>query len=453
MVNKVLIANRGEIAVRIIRACRELGIASVAVHSTADAESRHVTLADEAVCIGPPASAESYLNVPMIMSAIEVTGADAVHPGYGFLAENARFAEICEDSGFTFIGPTADQIRRMGDKAVAREAMKEAGVPIVSGSDGVVPDEAEAARVAAEIGYPVMIKAKDGGGGKGMRVAHDEDSLYTGLRMAKAEAEAAFGSGAVYVERFVAHPRHVEIQLLGDGRGNVVHLFERDCSIQRRHQKLLEEAPSPAVDDDLRTRMGEAAVTGTRSIDYRGVGTMEFLLAPDGQFYFMEMNTRLQVEHPVTEAITGIDLVKAQIRVASGEKLWLSQDDISMSGHAFEIRINAEDPDLDFRPAPGRLHRFEVPGGPKVRIDTHVYAGYDIPPFYDSLIAKLIVHGQDRDAARQRLFRCFREFVIEGVPTTLTFHERMIEDPRFISGRFDTSFVETMRSPTTPAGA
>ncbi len=453
MFKKILIANRGEIAVRVIRACRELGIPSVAVHSTADAESFHVRLADESVCIGPPATAESYLNVPMIMSAAAISGADAVHPGYGFLAENARFAAICEESGITFIGPEPDQIRQMGDKALARETMKAAGVPIVPGSEGVLRDVEAAAGLAEQIGYPVILKAKDGGGGKGMRVAKDRGSLLNGFQMAQAEAEAAFGSRALYLEKYLVEPRHVEIQILGDGQGNVVHLFERDCSIQRRHQKLLEEAPSPAVGEALRTRMGRAAVEGARRIRYRGAGTMEFLLAPGGEFYFMEMNTRLQVEHPVTEMITGVDLVKAQIRVAAGEPLWLKQADLSIRGHAIECRVNAEDPDQAFRPAPGRVTAFHPPGGPGVRVDSQVYSGYEIPPFYDSLIAKLIVHAADREAALARLRRCLDEFVIEGVPTTLPFHRRVLEDARFTSGRFDTSFIEKMSArEAAPAG-
>ncbi len=446
MLKKVLIANRGEIAVRIIRACRELGIETVAVYSTADASSLHVSLADDAICIGPHPASESYLNIPMIMSAIEVSEADAVHPGYGFLAENVRFAEICEDSGITFIGPTAEQIRRMGDKAVARDTMKAAGVPIVPGSDGVVADVATARKVAAEIGYPVMIKAKDGGGGKGMRIATGEDVLEARFDMARTEAEAAFGSGAVYLERFVTRPRHVEIQVLGDGQGDAVHLFERDCSIQRRHQKLLEEAPSPAVDDELRERMGHAAVEGARAIDYRGAGTMEFLLTPDGEFFFMEMNTRLQVEHPVTEMVTGVDLVHAQIRVASGEPLWLRQSDVTISGHAIECRINAEDPARDFRPTPGRITSLALPGGPGVRIDSHIYAGYEIPPFYDSLVGKLIVHAPTREEACRRLARALGEYAIEGISTTIGFHREVATHARFRSGELDTSFVESMAS-------
>jgi len=443
-VKKVLVANRGEIAVRIIRAVREQGMQAVAIHSTADATSRHVSMADEAICIGPPAAAESYLNVPMIMSALEVSGADAVHPGYGFLAENARFAEITEDHGITFIGPTPDQIRQMGDKAVARDAMKAAGVPIVPGSEGIIDTVDEARTVAGEVGYPVMIKAKDGGGGKGMRVVHDPDGIEKAFNMARAEAEAAFGSGAVYIERFIQNPRHVEIQLLGDGRGEVVHLFERDCSIQRRHQKLVEEAPSPAVDDALRSRMGEAAVEGARAIGYRGAGTMEFLLTPDGEFFFMEMNTRLQVEHPVTEYITGVDLVHAQLQVARGEGLGFTQDDLRIDGHAIECRINAEDPDRDFRPSPGRVAQLILPGGPGVRVDTHTYPGYEIPPFYDSLVGKLIVHAATRAAAIDRLARALDEFEIDGVPTTIPFHRRVVRDRRFREGTFDTSFLEGM---------
>ncbi len=450
MFKKILIANRGEIAVRIIRACRELEIPSVAVHSTADRDSLHVRLADESVCIGPAPTHESYLNVPMIMSAAEQLGADAIHPGYGFLSENARFAEICEDSGITFIGPTPEQIRRMGDKALARETMKTAGVPVVPGSEGVLGSVDEASALADRIGYPVILKAKDGGGGKGMRVATDRASVVNGYQMAKAEAEAAFGSGALYLEKYLVNPRHVEIQILGDGQGNVVHLFERDCSIQRRHQKLLEEAPSPAVDEKLRAAMGAAAIDGAKRILYRGAGTMEFLLTPDQGFFFMEMNTRLQVEHPVTEMIAGVDLVKAQIRVAAGERLWLRQEDLSIRGHAVECRINAEDPDQAFRPAPGRVTTFLPPGGPGVRVDSQLYGGYDIPPYYDSLVAKLIVHAADREAALARLRRSLHEFVIEGVPTTLTFHRRVLDDERFRSGHFDTSFIENLAP--APAG-
>jgi len=441
---KVLVANRGEIAVRVIRACRELGIRTVAIHSTADATSHHVALADESICIGPPAAADSYLNIPMIMSAAEVTHADAVHPGYGFLAENVRFAEIVEDSGITFIGPTPEQIRTMGDKSVAKQTMQAAGVPVVPGSDGVVESTDAARAVASRLGYPIMIKAKDGGGGKGMRVATDEASLEAGLAMAQAEATAAFGSGAVYLERYVPNPRHVEIQLLGDGKGRVIHLFERDCSIQRRHQKLVEEAPSPALTPELRARMGRAAVEGAASMRYRGAGTMEFLLSPDREFYFMEMNTRLQVEHPVTEMITGVDLVEAQLRVAAGEALWLRQEDVRMSGHAIEVRVNAEDPDHAFRPSPGKIQSLALPGGPGVRVDTHVYRGYEIPPFYDSLIGKLIVHAADRERACRRLERALQEFVVGGVLTTIPFHQRVLQNDRFRRGEVDTHFVDDL---------
>jgi acetyl-CoA carboxylase biotin carboxylase subunit len=380
------------------------------------------------------------------MSALEITEADGVHPGYGFLSENPRFAEIVEDAGITFIGPTPDQIRRMGDKALARDTMRAAGVPVVPGSEGIVESAEDARRVAAEVGYPVIIKAKDGGGGKGMRVAQGPDAIDTGFRMARAEAEAAFGSGAVYIERFVLHPRHVEIQVLGDGRGNVVHLFERDCSIQRRHQKLVEEAPSPAVDEALRAQMGAAAVEGAAAIQYRGAGTMEFLLSPEGEFFFMEMNTRLQVEHPVTEMITGMDLVEAQLRVAAGEGLWLSQEDVTVSGHAIECRINAEDPSAEFRPAPGRVAGLQLPGGPGVRVDTHIYPGYEVPPFYDSLIAKLIVWGKDRETACARLRGALDEFVVEGFPTTIPFHQIVARDEHFLAGTVDTSFLEKLRA-------
>ncbi|HWC07363.1 MAG TPA: acetyl-CoA carboxylase biotin carboxylase subunit [Gemmatimonadota bacterium] len=442
MFRKVLIANRGEIALRVIRACRMLGLKNVAVHSEADADALHVRFADEAVCVGPAASAHSYLNIPRLIAAAEITGADAVHPGYGFLAESAEFAEICGESNLVFIGPTPEQIRRMGDKAQARRLMSEAGVPIVPGSPGAMDDTRLARRIGEEIGFPVLVKAAAGGGGKGMRVARDATELDRAFPQARREAEAAFGDGRVYVEKFLERPRHVEIQVLGDARGKVVHLGERDCSAQRRHQKLLEEAPSPAVDEDLRRRMGEAAVRGAERIGYLGAGTMEFLLAADGSFYFMEMNTRIQVEHPVTELVTGEDLVLRQLTIAAGEPLEITQDAVEFRGHAIECRINAEDPERNFMPAPGTITSFHQPGGPGVRVDTAAYHSYRIPPHYDSLIAKLLTHGADRDQAVARMRVALDEFVIEGIPTTIPLHRRLIDDPAFLHGELHTRFVE-----------
>ncbi len=438
MFGKILVANRGEIALRIMRACEELGIATVAVHSEADTEALHVKFADEAVCVGPPPSAQSYLDIKAILGACEVTGAEAVHPGYGFLAENADFAEICDAHGLVFIGPSADMMRKMGDKAEARRRMVEAGVPVVPGSDGIVEDEDQAVAVAEEIGYPVMIKASAGGGGKGMRTVADRDELLANLTLASAEAEGAFGNGAVYIEKLVIDPRHVEFQILGDRHGNVVHLGERDCSIQRRHQKLIEESPSPAMTPELRRAMGEAAKEGARGIGYESAGTIEFLLDSRGDFYFMEMNTRIQVEHPVTELVTGVDLIKEQIKIAAGEPMTLTQDQLHLRGHAIECRINAEDPDRDFAPSPGKVTDFYVPGGPGIRVDTHVYTGYMIPPHYDSMIAKLLAHGNTRDEAIARMRRALSEFVILGVATTIPFHEQMMTDPDFVSGSFNT---------------
>jgi len=447
---KVLIANRGEIALRVIRACRELGIRTVAVYSEADRESLHVRFADEDVCIGPPAARESYLNIPRIIAAAEVTGADAIHPGYGFLAENAEFSEICERSGLTFIGPTPQQIRLMGDKAAARRTMKEVGVPIVPGTDAIGdPDEALAqARV---IGFPVLIKAAAGGGGKGMRVAQDADEFERQYSMARNEAAAAFGDDTVYVEKYLARPRHIEFQILGDSHGRVVHLGERDCSIQRRHQKLLEEAPSPALTPELRAEMGDAAVRGAKAIDYVGAGTIEMLLNDDHSFYFMEMNTRIQVEHPVTEMCTGFDLVKEQIRAAAGLPLSMPERPIHLRGHAIECRINAEDPARNFAPSPGTVAAFHAPGGPGVRVDTHVYAGYRVPPFYDSLLMKLIVHGSTRDEAIARMKRALSETVIEGVHTTIPFLQAVMDHPAFVAGEVDTKFLERMMSERTAA--
>lgn len=442
MFKKVLIANRGEIALRIIRACRELGIATVAVFSDADTQSLHVRFADEDVCIGPAKSQESYLDPKRIISAAEVTNADAIHPGYGFLAENADFAEICESCDIKFIGPSSETIRLMGDKALAKDTMRRAGVPVIPGSDGVVESEEEALKLCYEIGFPVIIKASLGGGGKGMRIAANEAELKKGFPMARLEAEAAFGSPEVYVEKYIAEPRHIEIQILGDSFGQVIHLGERDCSLQRRHQKLLEESPSPIMDEKLRNRMGSAAVKGAANVKYESAGTVEFLVDHGKNFYFMEMNTRIQVEHPVTEEVTDVDLIKEQIRLACGEKLNLSQDDIHLKGHAIECRINAEDPDKGFLPAPGKIESFHVPGGHGIRVDTHAYAKYAIPPYYDSMIAKLIAHGKTREEAILKARRALDEFIIEGIPTTIDFHKRILADQRFISGQFTTSLIE-----------
>jgi acetyl-CoA carboxylase biotin carboxylase subunit len=440
---KVLIANRGEIALRVIRACKELGIRTVAVYSEADRESLHVRFADEDVCIGPPPARESYLNIPRIIAAAEITGADAIHPGYGFLAENAEFSEICERSEITFIGPTPQQIRLMGDKAAARRTMKEVGVPIVPGTDAIAdPDEALAE--ARQIGFPVLIKAAAGGGGKGMRVAKDADDFERQYTMARNEAAAAFNDDTVYIEKYLARPRHIEFQILGDQHGRVIHLGERDCSVQRRHQKLIEEAPSPALSPELRTRMGEAAVRGAKAIDYVGAGTIEMLLNEDGSFYFMEMNTRIQVEHPVTEMTTGFDLVKEQIRAAAGLPLSIPDRAIYLRGHAIECRINAEDPARSFAPSPGQITTFHPPGGPGVRVDTHVYAGYRVPPFYDSLLAKLIVHASTRTEAIARMRHSLTSFVVEGVHTTIPFLITVMDHPDFIAGEVDTKFLERM---------
>jgi acetyl-CoA carboxylase biotin carboxylase subunit len=437
---KVLIANRGEIALRIIRACNELGVRTVAVYSEADRESLHVRFADEDVCIGPPAAAESYLNIPRIIAAAEVTGAEAIHPGYGFLAENAEFSEICSRSHLTFIGPTPRQIRAMGDKATARRTLMDVGVPTVPGSPSVVGDVEEARRMAEEVGFPVMIKASAGGGGKGMRIAQSADEFDKLFTAARTEAKAAFGDGGVYIERCLVRPRHVEIQVFGDTHGRVTHLGERDCSIQRRHQKLVEEAPSPALTPELRAQMGDAAVEAARAIEYVGAGTIEFLLDQDGSFYFIEMNTRIQVEHPVTEVTTGLDLVKEQIRVAAGEPLSIP-DVVEHRGHAIEFRINAEDPDRGFSPSPGTIQTFHPPGGPGVRLDTHVYAGYTVPPHYDSLLAKLIVSADTRTEAIVRARHVLEEFVVEGVATTLPFLRRIVVDDAFVRGDVDTGFV------------
>jgi acetyl-CoA carboxylase biotin carboxylase subunit len=442
MFNKVLIANRGEIALRIIRACRELGVQTVAVYSEADRESLHVRFADDDVCIGPPPGRQSYLRIPNLIAAAEITGADAIHPGYGFLAENADFADTCKSSNIVFIGPTGEQIRQMGDKATARRLAKEAGVPTVPGSPDTLEDLDQALGIAAEIGYPVIIKATAGGGGKGMRIAHDADQFSEVFNLAQNEALAAFGNGAVYVEKYLARPRHVEIQVMGDNHGRVAHMGERDCSVQRRHQKLIEESPSPGLTPELRRAMGDAAVKLSSAIGYSGAGTIEFLLDSDGSFYFMEMNTRIQVEHPVTEMVTSFDLVKEQIRVASGEPLSFKGDGSRLRGHAIECRVNAEDPYRNFQPSPGHITAYHPPGGPGVRVDSHVYAGYTVPPYYDSLLAKVIVHGNTREEALGRMGQALDSFILEGVTTTIPFLARVIRHPDFASGQVDTKFLE-----------
>jgi acetyl-CoA carboxylase biotin carboxylase subunit len=441
-IGKVLIANRGEIALRIIRSCRELGIATVAVYSSVDKDALHVQLADEAVCVGEALSSKSYLNIPNILAAATSRGADAIHPGYGFLAENDKFAEMCRDHGLTFVGPSPHAIRSMGDKSTAKSTMQSVGVPTVPGSAGLLSSTKQAAVLAEEMGYPVMIKATAGGGGRGMRLVPDASQLESLYKAAQGEAEAAFGNPGLYMEKFIDRPRHVEVQVLADRHGNVVHLGERDCSIQRRHQKLLEEAPSPALDPELRRRMGEAAVAAAQSINYEGAGTVEFLLDRSGGFYFMEMNTRIQVEHPVTEMVTGVDLIAEQLRIAGGEPISVRQEEIQLTGHAIECRINAEDARHNFRPAPGRITGWLPPGGPGVRVDSHVYTGYDIPPFYDSLIGKLIVWGKDRDHAMTRMKRALNECAVTGIPTTVEFHLEMLDRPEFINGDVHTKFVE-----------
>lgn len=442
--SKILIANRGEIALRILRTCEEMGIATVAVHSTIDRKSLHVQLADEAVCIGEGPSSKSYLNIPNIIAAALTRNATGIHPGYGFLAENARFAEICADHHISFIGPSPEAIRAMGDKSTAKETMIRAGVPTVPGSDGLLSSDQQARAIARKMGYPVMIKATAGGGGRGMRLVREESELAKLFQAAQGEAEAAFGNPGVYLEKFIERPRHIEIQILADSYGNVIHLGERDCSIQRRHQKLLEEAPSPVLSPELREKMGTAAVMAAKSINYVGAGTVEFLLSQSGEFYFMEMNTRIQVEHPVTEMITGLDLIAEQIRVAQGEKLSLTQDQVVLRGHAIECRINAEDPDHNFRPNPGRISAYLPPGGPGVRMDSHVYTDYEIPAYYDSLIGKLIVWGPDRPSAIKRMKRALRECAITGLPTTIGFHQKILETPAFLQGEVYTNFIEQM---------
>ncbi|MBI3332593.1 MAG: acetyl-CoA carboxylase biotin carboxylase subunit [Candidatus Omnitrophica bacterium] len=452
MFSKILIANRGEIAVRVIRACKEMGIRTVAVYSEADADSMHVRMADETVCIGGAPSASSYRNVPALISAAEITDVEAIHPGYGFLAENAHFAEICESCKIVFIGPGPEAIRRMGDKIEAKKVMGKAGVPLIPGSLSAVSTKEEAMRVAKQVRYPVIIKAAAGGGGKGMRVAHNDVRLISAFMTAQAEAEAAFGVPDVYIERYIENPRHVEIQIAADSHGHVVSLGERDCSIQRRHQKLLEESPSPAVDGKVRKRMGEIAVRGAKAVDYTSLGTIEFLMDREGSFYFMEMNTRVQVEHPVTEAVTGIDLIKEQIRIAAGERLSFGQDDVRWSGHAIECRINAEDPDQDFMPCPGEVVQYHPPGGPGIRIDSHLYAGYKVPPHYDSLLAKVIARGRDRREAIQVMRRALEEMVVAPIKTTIPFHRTVLNDPSFVAGRYSTDFVERLYGVRKEAG-
>ena len=447
MFNKILIADRGEIALRVIRACKEMGIDTVAIHSLADNHSLHVSFADEDVCIGPPAGKDSYRNFANIISAAELTNADAIHPGYGPLAENAEFAELCAQCGIKFIGPPADAIRKMGDKSVARQTMQDAGVPVVPGSEGELHTIEETRHWAEQIGFPLRLKASAGGGGRGMRIVRAMDELEESWHMARLEARGAFTSDAVYMERSIETARHIEIQVLGDEYGNIVYLGERECSIQRRNQKLLEESPSPVVDADLRHRLGEATIAGAASVGYYSAGTIEYLVDENLDFYFMEMNTRIQVEHPVTEMVTGVDLVKQQIRVASGEKLDFTQDDVRMSGHAIECRINAEDPTKNFIPSSGIITALHMPGGPGVRVDSHIYQDYAMPPYYDSLLAKVIAYGHDRADAMARMRRVLSEFTIEGVATTIPFHRVLLEQPDFVAGQFDTNYVTNTELP------
>ncbi len=439
MFDKVLIANRGEIAMRVLRACREMGIATVAVHSTADANAMHVRMADESVCIGPPAAKDTYLNIPALIAACEITGANAIHPGYGFLSENARFAEIVQDHGLTFIGPTPEHIRLMGDKIAAKSAAQSIGIPVVPGSQGGVNDD-DAPRLAAEIGFPVLIKAAAGGGGRGMKVARDAQSLGLALATARAEAKSAFGDDTVYIEKYLGRPRHIEIQVIADSHGNVVHLGERDCSLQRRHQKVLEEAPSPALNAQQRDHIGGVVARGLTQLGYLGVGTVEFLYE-NGEFYFIEMNTRLQVEHPVTEMITGVDLVREQIRIAAGAKLDFTQSDVTFNGHAIECRINAENP-RTFKPSPGMIRDYHVPGGLGVRVDSAAYAGYRIPPYYDSMVGKLIVHGRNRNECLMRLRRALDEMVVDGIETTIPLFQRLMGEPDFMNGDYHIHWLE-----------
>jgi len=448
MFRKILIANRGEIALRIIRACREMNVATVAVHSEPDADSLHVRFADEDVCIGPGPAGRSYLNIPAVIAAAEITNADAIHPGYGFLAENAHFAEVCESCGIAFIGPPPGATRKVGDKVEARLAMAEAGIPVVPGTPSNLTDEKAALARAEEIGYPVLLKSTHGGGGRGMKISRDAEDLRHLVSVVRREADAAFGNAAVYLEKYIERPRHIEVQVMADKHGNVIHLGERECSIQRRYQKLLEEAPSPAVDAALRARLGELAVRGTRAVGYVGAGTVEFLLTPEAEVYFIEMNARIQVEHPITECVTGLDLVKMQIRIAAGERLKIAQDDVVVRGHSIECRINAEDPARNFVPSSGRITAFHLPGGPGVRVDTHAHPEYVVYPYYDALLAKLITYGQDRMEAILRMRRCLDECVIEGVPTTVPFHQRVLHDERFVRGEVDTGFVDVLETQT-----
>jgi acetyl-CoA carboxylase, biotin carboxylase subunit len=441
MFDKVLIANRGEIALRVLRACREVGIATVAVHSTADADAMHVRLADESVCIGPPPSSQSYLNIPSLLSACEITGADAIHPGYGFLSENARFAEILEEHGITFIGPTSEHIRIMGDKIEAKATARRLGIPVVPGSDGAISNEAQGLRLAREIGFPVLVKASAGGGGRGMKVARTSEDFDLAVKTARAEAKAAFGDDSLYLEKYLMKPRHIEFQVFGDGKGDAIHLGERDCSLQRRHQKILEEAPSPALNAEQRQSMGAVVAKAMQKLKYRGAGTVEFLYE-EGEFYFIEMNTRLQVEHPVTEMITGLDLVIEQIRIASGAPLSISQSEFSLSGHAIECRINAENA-RTFMPSPGTITYWHPPGGLGVRVDSGAYQGYRIPPYYDSLIGKLIVHGKNRNECLMRLKRCLSEFVIDGIETTIPLFTELVQNPDIANGLYDIHWLES----------
>ena len=441
MFKKVLIANRGEIALRIHRACKEMGISTVAVHSTADSNAMHVRLADESVCIGPPTASDSYLNIPAILSAATVTDADAIHPGYGFLSENANFARIVEEHGIAFIGPSSELIATMGDKVAAKDAMKRAGVPVVPGSDDAVKSAEDAVPIAADIGYPVIIKAASGGGGRGMKVVERAEDLERAFNMASTEALAGFGDATVYIEKYLGQPRHVEVQVIADGKGNAVHLFERDCSLQRKHQKVLEEAPCPVLDEETRQHIGKVCADAAANLGYRSAGTFEFLFE-NGEFYFIEMNTRVQVEHPITEMICDIDIVAEMIRIAAGEDMSLRQEDIRINGHAFECRINAEDPET-FTPSPGRIAEFHAPGGLGVRVDSALYAGYSIPPYYDSLVAKLIVHGRTRDEALMRLRRALGEMVVSGVSTTIPLHQRLTDNPSFVAGDYDIHWLES----------
>ncbi len=445
MFKKVLIANRGEIAVRIIRACRELGLRTVAVYSEADRSALHAKIADEAVCIGPAASSESYLNVRAIIGACEITGADAIHPGFGFLSENASFARTCEKCGITFIGPDSHSIEMLGDKAAAKEAMKAAGVPVITGSDGAVKSFEEAKRIAAEIGYPVMVKASAGGGGRGIRIVEKAEELESQINAAKQEALSAFGNDEIYIEKFVVNPKHIEIQILADSQGNVISLGERDCSMQRRNQKVLEEAPSTVIDEETRRKMGEAACAAAKVCGYKNAGTIEFLVDKDKHFYFMEMNTRIQVEHPITEEVTGVDIVKEQLRIAAGEPLSYKQEDIKLSGHAIECRINAENPAMNFMPSPGVIDSLFIPGGPGVRVDTAVYQGYEITPYYDSMIAKLIVHGKDREEAIAKMKWALAEFIVDGVSTNIDFHLKLIRTEAFEKGDYDNGYLNRVK--------